>query len=89
MTEEKFPLGRVVMTPGVAALASEEELQQFVRRHHAGDWGVVDKEDRDDNDDAVGQGGPVHSAYECKGTKIWVITEGDRSVTTVLLPDEY
>src|SRR5690349_18002039 len=62
----------------------------FLGRHASGDWGEVDAEDWKANDDALKDGTRHISAYRTlKGVRLWVITEWDRSVTTVLLPDEY
>jgi hypothetical protein len=88
----KFSLGRVVATPG--ALRALEEANQnpfeFLARHQAGDWGELCEEDKRDNEFSVGNGFRILSAYRTRNnTKIWIITEADRSVTTLLLPDEY
>lgn len=88
----KFPLGQVVATPG-ALEALEESAQSpldFLHRHVAGDWGLVDKDDQAANDVALQEGSRILSAYKTlKGVKIWVITEADRSSTCILLPEEY
>jgi hypothetical protein len=87
-----FPLGRIVATPG-AIRAMEEALESpasFLARHVAGDWGDLDEEDRRENEMSVSLGFRILSAYSlATGLKIWVITEADRSATTVLLPSEY
>ena len=85
-------LGRVVATPG--ALQALDEAGQtpveFLIRHQHGDWGTVPDEDQTLNDTALEEGLRVLSAYELStGEKLWVITEWDRSVTTLLLPEEY
>ncbi len=87
-----FPLGKVVATPG--ALDALEEAGQspieFLQRHQMGDWSEMVKEDRKENQKAVKRGLRVFSSYEMEsGKKLWVITEWDRSVTTLLLPLEY
>jgi hypothetical protein len=88
----RFRLGRVVGTP-VAVQAIVEAGQTpdfFLRKHVAGDWGDCCEEDRQVNNDALKHGGRILSVYTTlKGVRIWIITEYDRSVTTVLLPDEY
>ncbi len=87
-----FKLGRVVMTPGAitALAASNESPWTFLARHLAGDWGDLDAEDKGLNDLAVKGGSRIFSAYvTAKGARLWVITEADRSATTILLPDEY
>jgi hypothetical protein len=88
----KFPLGQIVATPGaLAALEkSGEAPEKFLKRHAAGDWGEVDAEDKKLNDEAVAAGDRLLSAYTtATGEKLWIISEADRSVTTLLLPDEY
>ena len=89
---KQFNMGQVVSTPGAltALEASGESPLVFLARHAGGDWGDVDKEDWQANDRATEDGERLLSAYKTKlGTKLWVITEWDRSVTTLLLPDEY
>ena len=85
-----FKLGQTVKTRGVDAQIDHNEILTALSRHVAGDWGDVCKEDAAMNDDAVKNGNRILSSYEAKdGTKFWIITEWDRSVTTVLLPEEY
>ncbi len=88
----KFPLGQIVATPG-AIEAMEESGQTadfFLDQHAAGNWGTVDEEDWQANDQALVEGTRILSAYQTlKGVKIWVITEHDRSATTCLLPSDY
>ena len=92
-----FKLGRIVATPG-ARLALERSGQgvwEFMARHVAGDWGIVDDEDKSANRQSLQDGSRILSAYLLKsGVKVWIITEatddnGKRAVTTLLLPDEY
>jgi len=94
----KFQLGQVVATQG--ALAALEDAQQsalpFLQRHVAGDWGEVCDEDKKLNDEAIAYEGDsdkqqrVLSVYHTsKGVKLYIISEWDRSVTTLLLPEEY
>jgi hypothetical protein len=88
----QFALGLTTATPGaLAALAESGQTPGFfLSRHHSGDWGEVDAEDTTLNDQAVKDGNRILSAYRAsKGRKLWVITESDRSVTTILLPREY
>jgi len=86
----KFALGKVVATPGALAALTQDDLQQGLGRHQAGDWGDLDDDDRASNDRALIDGTRLLSAYKSAcDTKFWIITEWDRSVTTVLLPDEY
>ena len=87
-----FPLGQVVATPGAlrALQKAEQEPREFIYRHVNGDWGEVDKHDKQVNDLSVHHGFRILSAYTTSaGDQIWVITEADRSATTILLPDEY
>jgi hypothetical protein len=88
----KFEPGRIVSTPG--ALRAMEEAGDdpafFLARHLAGDWGELDAEDVKENEFSLANGFRLLSAYRLSnGTKIWVITEADRSSTCVLLPSEY
>lgn len=85
-----FVLGRVLATQRVLAELSREDLAAGLRRHQAGDWGNLCDEDKKTNDDAVKHGYRILSAYQASsGEKFWIITESDRSVTTILFPDEY
>ena len=87
-----FPLGQTVMTPGAQeALQRAGQLPRtFLASHVRGDWGDLDAEDKRANDRALKDGTRILSAYHTKkGDKLWVITEADRSVTTILLPSEY
>jgi hypothetical protein len=88
----KFALGQILATPG-ALKALEESSQspaEFLARHASADWGEVDAEDAKENELSVEQGFRILSAYRTsKGVRLWIITEADRSATTVLLPDEY
>lgn len=87
---ERFPLGRTVATPGAIESVPPSEMLRAMRRHAKGDWGDLDVEDLRANDDALKSGGRLVSAYRTEGgTKFWIITEADRSATTVLLPEEY
>ena len=93
-TERKplFDLGQLVATPG--ALAALEKTGQnamdLLSRHVRGDWGELPKEDREENNLSLEKGFRLVSSYRTTaGDKIWVITEADRSVTTLLLPEEY
>lgn len=102
----KFPLGRLVATPGALALVQGRRINIFalIERHVLGDWGDLHEEDKQENENALKEGRRLMSAYVVdkssdniagfgeegyEGEKVWVITEWDRSVTTVLLPSEY
>ena len=90
--EALFPLGMVVMTPGAAALLEDTGTPslQILARHQFGDWGDLCEDDVQTNRDAILFGERILSAYKLEGgRKLWVITEADRSVTTLLLPEEY
>jgi hypothetical protein len=87
-----FDLGQVVGTPGALQALQEAELEpiEILIRHLTGDWGNLDDEDKKENELSVEQGFRILSAYELEtGAKVWVITEWDRSVTTILLPEDY
>ena len=88
----RFPIGAIVVTPAAAdALGTAGESPwKFLARHASRDWGEVDEEDRCANNHAVRSFGRLLSAYTmATGQPVWVITEGDRSATTILLPEEY
>jgi len=93
----KFPLGRLAATPGAleAMEASGQTPDFFLARHQAGDWGDVNEEDQQSNDQALIHGDRILSAYKTlRGEKLWIITEaadegGVRAATTILLPEEY
>ena len=87
-----FPLGQVVGTPGaIDALAQAgQEPIEFLARHVTGQWGELDEEDKAQNDFSVKNDLRILSAYTLEtGVKVWLITESDRSATTILLPEEY
>ncbi len=87
-----FPLGRLVATPGALALlrsAGEDRLPTLLERHRSGDWGNVPAEDARENEFSVRHGFRIVSSYRVAGERLWVITERDRSATTLLLPSEY
>jgi hypothetical protein len=88
----KFSPGSIVATPGAleAFRASGEDPLPFLQRHLAGDWGELDEHDVRENELSLEHGWRILSCYRLRnGTRIWIITEADRSVTTVLLPEEY
>ena len=87
-----FDLGQIVFTPGVMDLLSNPGTPDFrglLLRHVSGDWGDLSAEDKAENDLSVKEGFRILSAYETKAGKVWIITECDRSATTLLLPSEY
>jgi hypothetical protein len=86
-----LPLGRVVATPGALKLLTEvgEDPLTYLARHSSGDWGNLDTHDRRENQLSLRHGWRIVSSYPVGKRTIWVITEADRSATTVLLPEEY
>jgi hypothetical protein len=86
-----LPLGKVVATPGALKAIAEAGGDPFdyLARHATGDWGELCAFDRRQNEVALRTGERVLSSYETPAGKVWVITEADRSVTTILLPEEY
>ena len=90
----KFPLGRVVWTRGVNDLvAVDSSFAKFVmdslKRHANCDWGELAVEDKRENDFSLDKQLRLLSSYHNDGIKIWIITEADRSATTILFPAEY
>ena len=93
----KFSTGQVVWTRYINDCITDsapfaEFVMESLKRHCAGDWGELDVEDKKANDIALQQGGRLFSAYIQHGkkdSKVWIITEADRSVTTILFPGEY
>jgi hypothetical protein len=87
----RFSLGRVVATPGALYALDRASMGALplLARHQSGDWGQVDAEDWNANEQGIEHGWRLLSAYEVGGTRIWIITEADRSATTILLPEEY
>lgn len=87
-----LPLGQLVSTPGAldALAKAGQNGAELFDHHRRGDWGEVNGEDWAANDRAITEGDRILSAYRLRDqTKVWIITEADRSVTTILLPDEY
>ena len=86
-----FPLGKVVATPGALnlLLVAEEDPLRFLARHASGDWGELCEFDHRQNQIALREGLRVFSSYDTSAGRVWIITEADRSVTTILLPEEY
>lgn len=92
-----FKLGQIVATPGALEALDKASQQpwQLLARHVQGDWGELDDEDRQLNDEALKDGSRLLSVYILKtGVRVWIITEaaddrGNRAATTLLLPDEY
>lgn len=98
MSAPLFPLGQIVATPGVLEAVSYMRIMTALARHACGNWGCVDPEDAETNQLALIEGSRILSAYSIDPEKpcagfgencLWIITEADRSVTTILLPEEY
>jgi hypothetical protein len=85
----RFPLGQVVITANASLTLSTEEVLTTLSRHASADWGDLCPEDALANNTALEHGDRLFSAYGQGDRRIWVITEADRSATTVLLPDDY
>ena len=89
-TGAKFPLGRVVVTTGAYDALTAADMKMGLFWHSQGHWGEVCEEDKKLNYLALIEGTRLLSAYLAEnGTRFWIITEADRSVSTILLPDEY
>lgn len=90
-----FVLGHIVCTRGVNdSVADNASFAGFVtdclKRHASGDWGGLDEQDKKENECSIDKYLRLFSSYDyADGRKIWIITEADRSVTTILFPDEY
>jgi len=85
-----FRLGRIMATPNALGKLTQQDVLRAIQRHQAGDWGDVDAHDREANDRALTEGTRLFSVYHSeKQLKFWVITEADRAVTTVLMPEDY
>ncbi|MCI0659992.1 MAG: hypothetical protein L0220_02855 [Acidobacteria bacterium] len=92
MPKPLFDLGAIVATPGAleALVESGERAETFLQRHVSGDWGELSTDDAEENKLSLKEGFRLLSAYVLSsGQRIWVLTEADRSVTTILLPEDY
>ena len=102
--EALFSTGSLYATPGALEALEEarqqtqdwknspaETAQELFNRHQCGDWGDLEDADKEENEVSIREGLRILSAYKLKATgqKLWVITEADRSATTILKPDEY
>lgn len=86
----RFRLGRLVSTPNALLQLTAEDIFTAIQRHQAGDWGDVDDADRQENESSLTERLRLLSVYHsAKGIKFWVITEADRTLTTILLPEDY
>jgi hypothetical protein len=87
-----FPFGQIVATPRALAVLEKAGQQpgEFLARHGSGDWGDLDEHDHRENQLSLERGFRLLSCYRTAANeRLWVITESDRSVTTLLLPEEY
>lgn len=90
MSLAKFRLGHLVATPNALSQLTAQDITRAIGRHQSGDWGDVCDEDRQENELSLQKGFRILSVYHSeKGARFWVITEADRSVTTVLMPEDY
>ncbi len=88
-TGPRFPLGRLVATRNALNRLDPLEISRAIVRHVTGDWGDLCPEDIRSNEEALIHGGRLLSAYGKSDRRFWIITEADRSVTTILLPEDY
>ncbi|MFN8140413.1 MAG: hypothetical protein U0R49_11510 [Fimbriimonadales bacterium] len=85
-----FPLGQIVMTKPALTLLHPEDVQRGLARHATGDWGDICEDDWIENERSIKEGFRLFSVYSDRDDHdFWIITEADRSSTTVLLPDDY
>jgi hypothetical protein len=86
----RFAFGRLVATPNALGHIPNDDILVALSRHLRGDWGILDAHDWNANQRALAHGGRLFSEYHSTdGIKFWIITDADRSVTTVLLPKDY
>jgi len=89
---KKFPLGQILATPSAmeALRQANQSAADFLLRHATGDWGELSSVDRRQNELALLHGERILSAYRThQGCRLWIITEADRSATTIVLPEDY
>lgn len=86
---KQIPLGQIVITTNAKHQLSAEAVNQGLTRHASGDWGEVSEADRKENELSLKRGFRLLSVYRDGETKFWIITEADRSLTTVLMPEDY
>jgi len=86
-----FPLGQIVATPGALKLRkdADEDPCLLLARHRSGNWGELGAHNRRENELSLKHGWRILSSYPVGEKTLWIITEADRSVTTILLPEEY
>ena len=87
--QSKFPLGQIVITPNAMSRISQGEIDDGLLRHARGDWGNICPEDAGQNNQALQCVDRVLTVYGAGSQRFWIITEADRSVTTILMPEDY
>ncbi len=88
-TKTRFPLGDIVITTNGQSILTPDEAMSALQRHATGDWGDLCPEDAEHNIEALDEGSRLFSAYGEGDRRFWIITEVDRSVTTILMPLDY
>jgi hypothetical protein len=88
-TRPRFPLGQLVITANALERLTPAEIEKGVSRHASGDWGDLVPDDVESNEEGLIRGERLLSAYGMGDRRFWIITESDRSVTTILLPEDY
>jgi hypothetical protein len=87
---DKFPLGQVIITANAKDTLDGRDVNRGLTRHRTGDWGDLCAVDAHENELSLRDSLRLFSVYHASdGTKFWIITEADRSVTTILLPEDY
>ena len=85
-----FRIGRICATPNALQALSQTDILAGLQRHQAGDWGDLDNDDREANNQALKDGSRIFSAYlSANRVRFYIITESDRALSTVLLPIDY
>jgi hypothetical protein len=87
--QPKFPLGRLIITTNASEQLPLPEVNAALARHASGDWGELSHADAKQNQYALKHGSRLFSVYASSAGKFWVITEADRSATTILMPEDY
>ncbi len=86
----RFRMGRLIITSGAAEALSSDDVLDALARHLSGDWGNVGEADWEYNDEALKRRSQILSSYQAHdGTRFWILTEHDRSVTTILTSEQY
>lgn len=88
-SKPRVSLGILLITDNAHDLLTQEEIGQALARHLVGDWGDLPPEDWEANEEGLVQGYRLLSAYGKGDRRFWIITEADRSITTILLPNDY